>query len=94
MSFLTHFEVGSVCKEFERKGFFECSVFFCKHCSSSISQNNKSFLNLATHHKVNKYENCLITVYIPQIIFTDNNIAEAVDPLPVEQSKQMENRSR
>ena len=74
MSFLTHFEVGSACKEFERKGFFECTVFFCKHCSSSISHNNKSFSNLATHHKVNKYENCLITVYIPQIIFTDNNI--------------------
>ena len=74
MSLLNHFEVGSESKEFERKGFFECSVFFCKHCSSSISHNNKSFSNLTTHHKVNKYENCLITVYIPQIIFTDNNI--------------------
>ena len=72
--FLTHFEVGSACKEFERKRLFECSVFFCKHCSSNISHNIKSFSNLATHHKVNKYKNCLITVYIPQIIFTDNNI--------------------
>ena len=26
--FFNHFEVGSVCKEFERKEFFECSVFF------------------------------------------------------------------
>ena len=74
MSFLNHFEVGSACKEFERKGFFECSVFFCKYCSLSISHNNKSFSNLTTHHKVKKYENCLITVYIPQIIFTDHNI--------------------
>ena len=74
MSLLNHFEVGSACKEFERKGFFECSVFFCKYCSSSISHNNKSFSNLTTHHKVNKYENCFTTVYFPQIIFTDNNI--------------------
>ena len=42
MSFLTHFEVGSACKEFERKGFFECSVFFCKHCSSSISDASRA----------------------------------------------------
>ena len=50
MSLLNHFEVGSACKEFERKKwFFECSVFFCKHCSSSISHNNKSFSNLTTH---------------------------------------------
>ena len=74
MSFLNHFEMGSARKEFERKGFFECSVFFCKHRSSSISHNNKSFSNLTIYHKVNKYENCLITVYIPHIIFTDNNI--------------------
>ena len=74
MAFLNHFEVGSASKEFERKGFFECSVFFCKHCSSSISHNNKSFSILSIHHKVNKYENCLVTLYIPQIIFTDNNI--------------------
>ena len=75
MSFLNHFEVGSTSKEFERKGFFESSFFFfCKHSSSSISHNNSSFSNLTTHHKVNKYENCLITVYIPQIIFTNNNI--------------------
>ena len=75
MSFFNHFEVGSASKDFERKGFFECSVFFCKHCSSSISHKNKSFSNLTTHHKVNKYENCencLTTVYILQIIFTDN----------------------
>ena len=65
MSLLNHFEVGSACKEFERKGFFECSVFFCKRCSSSISHNNKSFSNLTTHHKVNKYENCFTTVYFP-----------------------------
>ena len=84
MSLLTHFEVCSTCKEFERKGFFECSVFFCKNCSSSISHNNKSFSNLATHHKVNKYENCLITVYIPQIIFTDNNIFSAFKKLFME----------
>ena len=74
MAFLNHFEVGSASKEFERKEFFECSVFFCKHCSSSISHNSKSFSILTIHHKVNKYENCLITMYIPQIIFTDNNI--------------------
>ena len=77
MSFLNQFKVGSASKEFQRKGFFECSVFFCKHCSSSISHNYKSFSNLTTHHKVNKYENyenCLTTVYILQIIFTDDNI--------------------
>ena len=64
MSLLNHFEVGSACKEFERKGFFERSVFFCKHCSSSISHNNKSFSNLTTHHKVNKYENCFTTYFL------------------------------
>ena len=75
MTFLNHFEVVSANKEiqFEKRGSLN-AVSFCKHCSSSISHNYKSFLNLTTHHKVNKYENCLITVYIPQIIFTDNNI--------------------
>ena len=29
------------------------------------SHNNKSFSNLTTHHKVNKYENCFTIVYFP-----------------------------
>ena len=61
MSLLNHFEVGSACKEFERKGFFECSVF------SSISHNNKSFSNLTTHHKVNKYENSQVFLIIIRV---------------------------
>ena len=73
MSFLTHFEVGSACKEFESKGFVECRVFFCKHCSSNISHNNKSFSNLVTHHKVNKYENCLITVDSVHVVVCDQS---------------------
>ena len=67
MSLLNNSEGGSASKQ---RGSFKA---ICKHCSSSISH-NKSFSNLTTYHKVNKYENCSITVNNPQIIFTGNNI--------------------
>ena len=36
----------------------------CRYCVSSFSNNNRSYLNLTTHHKVSKYENCFSNVVI------------------------------
>ena len=47
MSLLNHFEVSSRSKATgSLKG-------FCKHCPSSITYNNMSYLNLTTYRKVN-----------------------------------------